>query len=104
MSLNIGDIANLSLSGWNQNWDFTMLSFQLQNSLPKELTLNVVELQQLPGIENTDSKKEISCIKWTKYKGKRKVCVNFKIDSDNLNFVVYRYRNSLYLKDKEVDL
>ena len=36
--------------------------------------------------------------------GRRKVCVNFKSDTEKLNFVVYRYRNSLYLKDNEIDL
>ena len=61
-------------------------------------------MQQLPDIEKTDSKKEISCLKWTKYNGRRKVCVNFQADTDKFNIVVYRYRNNLYLKDKEVDL
>ena len=30
--------------------------------------------------------------------------MNFQTDTDKLNIVVYRYRNSLYLKDNEVDL
>ena len=30
--------------------------------------------------------------------------MNFQSDTDNLNIVVYRYRNKLYLKDNEVDL
>ena len=33
---------------------------------PKKLTLTVVEMQLLPKIEKTDSKEEISCLKWTK--------------------------------------
>ena len=33
-----------------------------------------------------------------------KVCINFQTDTDQLNTVVYRYRNSLYLKDSEVVL
>ena len=61
-------------------------------------------MQQLPDIEKTDSKEEISCLKWTIYNGRRKVCVNFQTDTDKLNIVVYRYRNNLYLKDNEVDL
>ena len=61
-------------------------------------------MQQLPDIEKTDSKKEISRLKWTIYNGRRKVCVNFQTDTDKLNFVVYRYRNILYLKDNEVNL
>ena len=61
-------------------------------------------MQQLPDIEKTDSKKEISFLKWTKYKGRRKVCVNFQTDTEKLNIVVYRYRNNLYFKDIEVGL
>ena len=61
-------------------------------------------MQQLPDIEKTDSKKEISCLKWTIYNGRRKVCVNFQTDTDKLNVVVYRYRNTLYLKVNEFDL
>ena len=30
--------------------------------------------------------------------------MNFQTDTDKLNIVIYRYRNSLYLKDNEVDL
>ena len=40
----------------------------------------------------------------TIYNGTRNVCVNFQADTDSLNIVVYRYRNSLYLKDIESDL
>ena len=61
-------------------------------------------MQQLPDIEKTDSKKEISCLKWTLYNGKRKVCLNFQTDTDKLNIAVYRYRNNFYLKENEVDL
>ena len=61
-------------------------------------------MQQLPDIEKTDSKKERSCLKWTNYIGRGKVCVHFQTDTDKLNIAVYRYRNNLYLKDNEVDL
>ena len=61
-------------------------------------------MEQLPDINKIDSKEEISGLKWTKCNGRRKVCVNFQTDADKLNIVVYRYRNSLYLKDNEVDL
>ena len=71
---------------------------------PEKLTLTVVELQQLPDIETTDSKKEISCLKSITYNGRTKVCVNFQTDTDKLNIVVYRYRKNLHLKDNEVDL
>ena len=71
---------------------------------PKKLTLTVVEIQQLPDVGKTDSQEEISRLKWTKYNGRRKVCVNLQTDTDKSNFVVYRYRNSLYIRDNEVDL
>ena len=61
-------------------------------------------MQQLPDIKRIDSKEEISCLKWTIYNGRREACVYFKTDTDNLNFNVYRYRNSLYLKDIEIDV
>ena len=71
---------------------------------PEKHTLTVVEMRNLPDIEKTDSKDEIFRLKWTVYNGGRKVSVNFQTDADKLNFVLYRYRNSLYLKDKEVEL
>ena len=71
---------------------------------PEKLTLTVVEMQQLTDNENIESKEEVSCLKWTIYNGRRKVCVNFQTDTDKLNIVVYRYRNNLYLKDIGVDL
>ena len=61
-------------------------------------------MQQLPVIEEIDSKETISCLKWTIYNGRRRVRVNFKTDTDNLNIVVYLYLNNLYLKGNEVDL
>ena len=61
-------------------------------------------MQQWSYIEKKDSKEEISCLKWTIYHGRRKVCVNFQTDTDKLNIVVYRYRNNLYLKDNETDV
>ena len=71
---------------------------------PEKLTLTVVEMQQLPDIEKTDSKEEISCLKMTIYNGRRKIGVNFRTDTDKLNIVVYHYRNNFYLKDNELDL
>ena len=56
-------------------------------------------MQQLPGIEDTNSEEEVSCVEWTIYNGRREVCVNFQTDTDQLNIIVYRYRNSLYIKD-----
>ena len=82
-------------------YDVVLLS---PNTSPGKPPLTVVEMQQLPDFEKTDSREEISCLKWTKNNGRRNVCVNFKTDTDKLSIVVYRYRNSLYLKDNEVDL
>ena len=43
--------------------------------------------------------------KRTIWNGRRKVCVNFKTDNTKkLKFVAYRYGNSLYFKDGEIDL
>ena len=61
-------------------------------------------MQQLPDIEESDSKGEISGLKWTLYNGGRKVCVNFKTDTDTLNKVVYCYASIFYLKEKKVNL
>ena len=71
---------------------------------PGKITLTLVETQQLPDIQKADSKDEVSCLKWTIYVGRRKVCINFQTDTDNVNIAVYRYRNSTYLKDNEMDL
>ena len=71
---------------------------------PEKFTLTLVETQQLPDIEKTDSKNEGSCLKWTNYNGRRKLCINFQTDTDKVNIVVYRHRNSTYLKDTEIDL
>ena len=58
---------------------------------PEKITLTLVQTQQFPDIEKVDSKDEISCLKWTIYNGRRKVCVNFQSDTDKVNIVVYRY-------------
>ena len=71
---------------------------------PKKITLTLVETQQLPDIGKIDSKDEICCIKWTIYKDRKNVCINFQIDTNNANIVVYCYRNNPYLKDTEMDL
>ena len=57
---------------------------------PEKITLTLVEMQQMPEIEKVDSKNEISYLKWTIYNGRRKVCISFKTDMDNLNIVFYR--------------
>ena len=42
-------------------------------------------MQQLPEIEKVDSSNEISCLKWTLYIGRRKVCIGFESDMNKLN-------------------
>ena len=71
---------------------------------PENITLTLVETQQLPDSEKAHSKDEISCLKWTIYNGRRKVCIDFQTDTDKVNIVVYRYRYNTYLKETEKDL
>ena len=61
-------------------------------------------MQQLPQIEKSDSENEISCLKWTIYNGRRKVCISFKTDMHKLKIVLYLYRNNTYVKDTEMEL
>ena len=103
MSWNIGDNRNVFLKLKSKLGLYHVVLTTPKTSHQK-LTPTVVETQQLPDIEKTDSKEEISCIKWTIHIGRRKVCVNFQTDTDKLNIVVYRYRNNLYLKDEEIIL
>ena len=84
MIWNIGDNRNLFLKL------ISKLGFTTPKTPPEKLTLTVVEMQQLPDIEKTDSREEISCLKCTIYNGRRKVCVKFQTDTDKLNNVVYR--------------
>ena len=74
-----------------------------KDSLGK-VTLTLVETQQLPDKEKVDSKYETSCLKKTFYNCRRKICINFQTDTNEVNIVVYRYRNNTYLKDTEMDL
>ena len=102
MSWNIGDNRNLFLK---LKTKLGLYHVELKSKdFPEKITLTRVETQQLPDIEKTDSRKDISCLKWTIYNGRRKVCINFQTDTDKVNIVVYRYRNNTYLKDIEMDL
>ena len=104
MSWNIGDNRNLSLK---LKTNLGLYHFELRiepKDSPEKITLAPVETQQLPDIEKVDSKDELSCLKWTFYNGRRKVCINFQTDTEKVNIVVYHYRNYTYLKDTEVDL
>ena len=102
MSWNIGDNRNLFLK-LKTKLGLYHVELRSEDS-PEKNTLALVETQQLPDIEKADSKNEISCLEWTIYNGRRKACINFQTDTDKVNIVVYRYRNSTYLKDTEMDL
>ena len=99
MSWNIGKNRNLFLKLKPK-----LGLYHVVLTTPKKLTLTVVEMQQLPDIEKTYSKEEISRQESTICNGKRKVCANIQTHTDKWNIVVYRYHNSLYLKDNEVNL
>ena len=104
MSWNIGDNRNLFLKLKTRLGLYHVELRSKPKVSPGKRTLTLVETQQLPEIQKADSKDEISCLKWTIYNGRRKVCINFQTDTDKLNDVMYRYRNSTYLKDTEMDL
>ena len=103
MSWNIGDKRKLSLKLKSQ-LGLHHVALTTPKTSPEKLTLTLVEMQQLPDIEKPDSQEELSCLKWTIYNGRRKVCEKFQTDTDKANIVVYRYRNSSHLKENEVDL
>ena len=102
MSWNIEDNRNLFLK-LKTKLGLYHVELRSKDS-PEKITLTLVETQQLPDIEEGDSKEEISCLKWTIYNGRRKVCINFQTDTDKVNIVVYRNRNIAYLKDTQMDL
>ena len=102
MGWNIGDNKNLFLK---LKTKLGLFHVELKNKdSPEKITLTLVETQQLPDIEKSDSRDEISCLKWTIYNRKRKICINFQTDTYKVNMVVYRYRKNTYLKDTEKDL
>ena len=102
MSWNIGDNRNLFLK-LKTKLGLYHVEPKSKDS-PGKITLTLVESQQLPDIEKVDSKDEIFCLNWTIYNGRGKICINFQTDTDKVNIVVYRYRNSTFLKDTEIDL
>ena len=90
MSLNNEDNRNLFLK-LKTKLRLYRVELRKPKDSPENITLTLVETQQLPDIEKTVSKNEISCLKWTIYNGRRKVCINFQTDTDKVNIVVYRY-------------
>ena len=86
MSWNIGDNRNLFLK---LKIKLGLYHVELKSKdSPRKITLTLVETQQLPDIEKTESRDESYCLKWTIYNGRRKVCINFQTDTDKVNTVV----------------
>ena len=103
MNWNIGDNRNLFLKPKSKLGLYHVELREPKDS-PEIITLTLVETQQLPDIEKADSEDEISSLKWTIYNSRREVCINFQTDRNNVNMLVYRYRNNTYLKVTEMDL
>ena len=103
MSWNTGDKRSFFLK-LKSKIGLDHVSLTTPITFPARITLTVLEMQQLPDIETSVSKEERCYLKGTICNGRRKVCVNFQTDTEKLNIVVYRYRNSLYLKDTGVAL
>ena len=80
MSWKIGDNRNLFLK-LETKLGVYQVELKSKNS-PKKITPTLLETQQSPDIEDVDSKVEISCLKWTIYNGRRKVCIDFQTDTD----------------------
>ena len=74
MSWNTGDFRNLFLK-LKSNLGLYLVVLTTPKTSPEKLKLTVVEMEQVPDFEQTDSKEEISCLKWTIYNGGRKVYV-----------------------------
>ena len=87
MSWNIGYDRNLFLK-LKSNLGLYHVVITTPKTSPKTLTVTVVETQQLPYVEKTDSREELTRLKWTIKNGRRKVCVDFETDTDKLNIVV----------------
>ena len=103
-SWSIGDNRNLFLKLKTKLGLYHVELRSKPKDSPEKNTLILLETQQLPDIGKVDSRDEISCLIWSDYNGRRKVCINFQIDTDKVNIVVYRYRNDTYLEDTEMDI
>ena len=101
MSWNIGDNRNLFLK-LKTKLGLYHVELKSKDS-PEKIMLTLVETQHLPDIEKSDSRDEISCLKWTIYNGRSKVGIHLQTDTDKVNIVVYHYRNK-YLRDTEMDI
>ena len=78
MSWNIGENRNLFLKLKSKLGLYHVVLATPKTS-PEKIILTLVEMQQLPEIEKVDSKNEISCLKWTIYNGRKKVCISSRL-------------------------
>ena len=104
MSWDVGENRNLFLTLKTKLGLYNVEVRSKPKGSPEKNTLTLIETQQLPDIEKIDSKDEISCLNWTIYSGRRKMCINFQTDTDKVNIVIYCYRKNTYLNDTELDL
>ena len=58
---------------------------------PEKIALTIIELQELPDLQKLDHTEEVFCLKGKITLGRRKVCQNFKTDTNKLDIVMYRY-------------
>ena len=73
MKWNIGDNRNFCPK-LNSKFGLYHIVLTTPKSSPEKFTVTVVQMQQLPHFEISDSKEEISCLKWTTFIGRRKSC------------------------------
>ena len=101
MSWNIGGNRNLFLKLKSKLGLYHVVVTTPKTS-PEKLTLTVVEKQQLPDIEKTDSKEEISCLKWTKYNGSGRYVWTFRLIQTS--WILSCSVTETIYEDNEVDL
>ena len=103
MSWNIGDNRIVFLKLRTKLGLYRVLLTSLEPN-PKNISLTIVEMQQIPEVGKFDSENEISCLRWIILNVRRKVCVFCKTDTDYGGFTVYRYRNNMFMKDSDIEL
>ena len=89
MIRNIGVNRNLFLTV-NSNLGHHHVVPTTPEIAPEQLILTVIETQQLPDIGKADSREELFFQKCTNYNGRREIRKIFKVDADQLSFVLYR--------------
>ena len=101
MSWNIRENRNLFLR-LKTKLGFYHVVLTTPKSFLTKIALTIAELQQVPELEQCVD--EISCLKWTIYNGRRKMCVGFQTDTDKVDIAVCCNCNLTYLKDSEIEL